>query len=143
MKILATDSTKCTGCGKCEYICALAWRNTEDREKSAIRITTDEHLNYNINACNQCGNRHPNFIINVCDQCGECIDMCSSMALSRDGNGIVRLDKRLCVGCLICVGECIRDNMRYCDDLPEPFKCVSCGLCVRQCPGGALSITEV
>jgi len=54
----------------------------------------------------------------------------------------VRLDKKSCVGCLICVGECARGLMRYHDELPVPFKCVACGLCVKACPVGALKIVE-
>jgi len=65
------------------------------------------------------------------------------MALTRDGDGVVRLNKKSCVGCLICVGECLRDFMFCHDDLPAPFKCTACGLCVKECPGGALEIVEV
>jgi Fe-S-cluster-containing dehydrogenase component len=70
------------------------------------------------------------------------MDMCSVMALGKDKSGVVRLDKKNCVGCLICVGECLRDYMFYHDDLPVPFKCTACGLCVKECPGGALAIEE-
>ena len=68
--------------------------------------------------------------------------MCSRLALQRAGNGVVRLDKKSCVGCLVCVGECPRAYMRYHDELPVPFKCVACGLCAAQCPSGALTIAE-
>jgi ferredoxin len=106
----------------------MAWRKSEDREKSAIRVDARDGGGYDVAAC---------------DQCGACAGMCSSMALKRAAGGVVHLDGRLCVGCLICVGECLRNNMHYCDDLPAPFKCTACGLCVKQCPGGALSIMEV
>jgi len=68
--------------------------------------------------------------------------MCSMMSLMTAPNGVVRLDKKTCVGCLICVAECLRGYMRYHADLPTPFKCVACGLCAKQCPSGALSIVE-
>jgi len=127
MKKLLTDSEKCTGCGVCEKVCSNAWYKTEDREKSAIRIIANEEGGY---------------IISVCDQCGVCKDMCSIMALKAADNGVVRLDKKICVGCLVCVGECLRGYMRYHDDLLTPFKCVACGLCVNQCPSGALAINN-
>ena len=127
MKKLVADSAKCTGCGVCEDVCSKAWYKVEDKGKSAIRISADGQGGHTIA---------------VCDQCGVCKDMCSVMALMSGGDGVVRLNKKICVGCLICVGECLRDYMRYHDGLPTPFKCVACGLCARQCPGGALSIAE-
>ena len=128
MKKLAADASKCTGCGACELVCSRAWYKAEEREKSAIRIGADGRGGYSIA---------------VCDQCGDCMGMCSVIALERGGNGVVRLDKKSCVGCLVCAGECSRGFMRWHDELPTPFKCVACGLCAKQCPAGALSIVEV
>jgi len=125
VKRLVTDPAKCTGCRECEKVCSEAYFKTADREKSAIRISAGES---------------GGFEIDVCDQCGVCREMCTIMALSAAGNGVVRLDRKTCVGCLVCVGECLRGYMRYCDDLPAPFKCVACGLCVKQCTAGALKV---
>ena len=122
-----TDSSRCTGCGTCEKVCSKAWYKAEDKEKSAIRISADGK---------------GGFCPAACDQCGACMDMCARLALKRAENGVVRLDRKSCVGCLVCVGECVRDYMRWHDGLPTPFKCIACGLCAAQCPSGALSIVE-
>ena len=126
MKKLMTDSDKCTGCGICENMCSKAWYKEVDKEKSSIRIIPKDGGGYDIK---------------VCDQCGDCRAMCSMMSLMTDKDGVVRLDKKTCVGCLICTAECLRGYMFYHDDLPTPFKCIACNICAKSCPSGALALS--
>ena len=126
MKRLITDPAKCTGCRTCEDVCSKTYFKTGDKEKSAIRITRIED----------------SYLIEVCDQCGDCVKMCSPVALARAANGVVRISKNKCVGCLVCVAECLKGFMHYHDDEPVPFKCVACGLCAKQCPSGALTLAD-
>lgn len=128
MKVLVTNRELCVGCFLCEEVCAHAWFKQVNREKSAIRIAT-------------IGNAEVDMV--VCTQCGECIDVCPTGAISRDKQGIVRIDKKLCLGCLSCVGFCPHLAMYYHADHSEPFKCISCGICAKECPAGALSIEIV
>ena len=127
MKKLKTDTSKCNGCGICETVCSRTYFKEANREKSAIRIVKDGDT----------------FKIEVCDQCGDCMKMCSPVALNRASSGVVRITKDTCVGCLVCVGECLKGLMRYHDDEPVPFKCVACGLCAKQCSTGALVLADV
>jgi len=126
LKKLITDAAKCTGCGTCEDVCSQTYFKEKNKAKSAIRVIKDG----------------ANYKIEVCDQCGDCTKMCSSVAVARANNGVVRIAKDKCVGCLICVAECLKGFMRYHDDEPVPFKCVACGLCAKQCPSGALTLSE-
>ena len=126
MRKLIADSDKCIGCGACEEVCSKAYFKAADKEKSAIRIVEEE------------GRRRAG----VCDQCGDCVKMCAALALDRAGNGVVKIAGDKCVGCLICVAECVRGYMRYHDDLPIPFKCVACGFCAKNCPSSALAIVD-
>ena len=119
------DESRCKACGICEKTCSMAYFKEADRNKSRIKAEKD-------------GDAVKLF---VCNQCGVCINECASEALYRDASGVVRLDKKKCVGCNICVGYCEWDAMMQHDDCREPFKCIACGLCVKKCPSGALSLS--
>ena len=122
MKFLAKNDSLCIGCGECEQVCSKTYFKESDREKSAIQIYDKK--------------------ITVCTQCGECIDVCSVGAISRDKNGIVRINKKLCVGCFICVGFCPELAMMMHGELLEPFKCIACGKCAKICPTQAIYISK-
>jgi len=125
MKYLAKDDSKCIQCGLCEEICSTTYFKTNDVEKSCIHISKDGKPD-----------------INVCNQCGECINICPVQAIKRDKLGVVRINKKDCVGCFMCVGFCPENAMRQHDEFIEPFKCVACGLCAKKCPSGAIFIAE-
>jgi len=128
VKILKFHPEKCEGDKACERACSKVHFKTEDGgDKSALRIIKD-------------GN---SYRMHVCDQRGLCLDMCPVGALTRKKNGVVFLNKELCIGCQACVGFCPIDAMRKSEARIEPFKCISCGACVRACPTGALELVEV
>jgi carbon-monoxide dehydrogenase iron sulfur subunit len=127
VKVLSYNSGLCVGCYVCEEVCSETWFKVTDREKSSIRIHDD-------------GQGHLSAVF--CNQCGECVAVCPGQALYQDKRGIVRVRKKLCVGCLACVGFCPYLAMFYHADQTEPFKCISCGKCVDECPAEALTIVE-
>ena len=128
VKILKFHPEKCKGCYECEKACSqVHFKTKEGGEKSAIRINKTEK----------------GYTMSVCDQRGLCLDMCPVGALSRRKNGVVWLDKNICIGCQACVGFCPIGGMRKADIRIEPFKCISCGSCVRACPEKALELVEV
>jgi len=127
VKVLKFYPEKCNGCLECEKACSqVHFKTKEDGEKSAIRIFK----------------KGSGYQMHVCDQRGLCLDMCLVGALQRRKNGIVWLDKNICIGCLACVGFCPIGAMRKSDARIEPFKCISCGACVRACPEKALELVE-
>ena len=128
MKVLSYDADLCVGCYVCEETCSETWFKVTDREKSNIRINAGDV---------------PQLSAVFCNQCGACIEVCPTGALWRDKRGIVRVRKKLCVGCLACVGFCPYEAMFHHADQSEPFKCVACGKCVQECPAEALAIIDV
>lgn len=128
MKVLSYDPELCVGCYVCQDVCSETWHKVTDAEKSNIRIHQDDD-----------GQLYAVY----CVQCGECIAVCPTEALYRDKRGIVRIKAKLCVGCLSCVGFCPYGAMRYHRDQVEPFKCIACGTCAKECPADALAIVDV
>ena len=128
VKILKHYPAKCDGGRGCEIACSqVHFKSDEGNEKSAIRIFKDGK----------------SFKMHVCDHRGLCLDMCPVGALKRRKNGIVWLDKEICIGCQACVGFCPIGAMRKSKARIEPFKCISCGACVRACPNDALELVDV
>ena len=106
---------------------AFHFKTKDGGDKSAIKIIK----------------KKSGYQMHVCDQRGLCIDMCPVGALTRRKNGVVWLDKDICVGCQACVGFCPIEGMKKSDERIEPFKCISCGACVRACSEEALELVEV
>jgi len=126
MKVLRKNPELCIACHECESTCSNTWFKENNVEKSCIRIEKNEDENKII----------------TCTQCGECMDACPIQALSRDKNGVVRVNKKICVGCFICVGFCPELAMIMHGDYIEPFKCISCGQCTKKCPTNAIYMSE-
>lgn len=128
MKLLTKNEQICVECHQCEVTCAQAYFKTDDLRKSSISVRRE---------------RTGAIDLTTCTQCGECIKVCPVQAISRDKNGVVRINKKICVGCFMCVAACPEDAMFYHPEEVEPFKCIACGLCTKGCPTGAIAIQEV
>jgi Fe-S-cluster-containing hydrogenase component 2 len=128
MRVLFHDPELCIACHTCENVCSETFYREVNAEKSKIRIHDE-------------GDDLP--VGSACNQCGECITICPTEALSRDRRGVVQVDRELCVKCLACVGFCPSHVMFWHVEEAYPFKCISCGICVRECPEDALEVAEV
>jgi carbon-monoxide dehydrogenase iron sulfur subunit len=123
-KYLKTFPDKCIACRVCETTCSQTYFKEANAEKSCIQIAETAEGN----------------AINVCNQCGICVATCPTLALKVNAQGVVLVDKALCIGCYMCVAVCPTQSMRRHKDLLTPFKCVACGLCAKQCPTEAIKI---
>ena len=132
MKQLRIDMTKCdagrTCQHECEVACAVKVFKFEDRARAALHIRE---------------NPDGSGTAIICDQCGDCVEVCPTNALSRNRFRVVLIDKKLCVGCYQCVGFCDQDAFERAPERVEPYKCTSCGICVKVCPHAALELVDV
>jgi len=127
MKVLETYNDKCIGCNSCVTACSMLYFKENVPEKSCIELFPEEH---------------GNFRLSVCNQCGTCVDACPTEALTINKFGVVMLNKKLCNECHLCVDACPTDNMRLFEGAGVPFKCIACGACARECPADALAIVK-
>lgn len=89
------------------------------------------------------------FVPMLCFQCEEafCLYSCPVNAISKRLDGVIAIDKGLCIGCKICTGACPYGNMYFNEMENVPEKCDQCSertargsepACVQHCIGGAL-----
>lgn len=131
MKRLEKNEALCIGCRQCEAACAKAYYKTEDSAYACIRIEDGNQEN-----------EEAQFTIHICNQCGKCSEVCNTCVIRQNPKGVYMIQKKECVGCLMCVGYCPEQVMVQSDDREEPSKCIACGICTKVCPTGAIRIVE-
>ncbi|MCX8013989.1 MAG: 4Fe-4S binding protein [Rectinema sp.] len=128
IKYLKVDDSKCVGCMDCAAACSLLYFKEENPAKSAIQVQDVGNGKFHLVVCDQ--------------ECRKCVLECPTQAISVAKNGVVMINKNLCVGCLACVAVCPTGAMRFYPGINYPFKCNACGACVKECPKDALEIAE-
>jgi len=128
MKVLQVMAEKCVQCRECMSACAKVYFKEDSPNFSRIKVIDKTGFAN----------------LNVCSQCGACIGVCPTEALERDAGGVVQLRKNKCTSCLMCVGFCPSASMFFDGSKQsEPFKCIACGICAKNCPVGALVLMNV
>jgi tetrathionate reductase subunit B len=133
------DQERCVGCQSCTVACKSEWNVPIGGARTRVRSagTSGEYPKFTsafyVSQCNHCD--HPS-----------CVPACPSGATYQDDNGVVRVNKELCIGCGSCVAACPYDA-RYIDSKRGVVdKCDFCsdrvakGLepaCVATCPAKA------
>jgi len=128
IKYLKPHEDKCVGCGNCTSTCSRLYFKEDNPAKSRIQVFQMEMGKYRILVCDQ--------------ECRKCVMECPTQAITVNAQGVVMINKGLCVGCLACVAACPTGAMRYFPGESTPFKCIACGACVKNCPADALEVAE-
>jgi len=131
------DASRCSGC----YACVVACQDQNDSDIAFRRVVPCEQGHY----------EHAliSFFSLACFHCGDapCVMVCPTGALFRDeNNGIVHLNRDICVGCHSCILACPFGAPHFSAD-GKMVKCDLCYMrinhgmapaCVRVCPTRAL-----
>lgn len=141
-KVLLIDLDNCIRCYACEITCRQEHGLTYETKSRWCQVITieprwiDQEL-------------HMDFVPVMCFQCDDpiCAYFCPFNAISKRGDGVVVIDKKLCTGCKLCVYGCPYGAMFYNEIKGITGKCDLCtariesGIepsCVQHCIGGAL-----
>jgi Fe-S-cluster-containing dehydrogenase component len=121
----------CMGCHACEVACKQEHGlGVGPRLVRVIEKAPDYKPIY----CHHCAN-------------APCKESCPVEAITRNDQGIVLIDKELCIGCKACVEACPFGAMQFDDDQDLAFKCDLCyerqgngqaPACSTVCPTGCI-----
>jgi carbon-monoxide dehydrogenase iron sulfur subunit len=129
-KFVSVDPSKCTGCGICEYACALEkgeaiWNPI----KSRIRVVRMTPLFNFALACRFCED-------------AQCVTACPENALTQcEKTGILMVNEKKCKGCDWCIQACPHGGITLHPDKGIAMACDLCDgepKCVEFCPEEAL-----
>ena len=132
-KQLMVKPENCVSCRTCEMVCSAKHYKEFNPTLSAVSV-----FNYEKNFIS---------VPVMCMQCDEacCMEVCPVNAISRDENGVVKMDSEKCIVCKLCMNACPLGNISYSPITKKVFKCDYCDgdpECVKYCKSGTLSFVE-
>lgn len=135
MKVVFVELDRCIACLSCEHVCRFQQSMLKKGGASNIFVTVDiDQRRIYAGTCLQCASAW-------------CMQVCPVDALSQDPTtAAVVVDKRLCIGCGMCVVACPFGYMQLDASVRRATKCDLCGgdpKCVQVCMAGALHFDTI
>jgi tetrathionate reductase subunit B len=123
---MVTDLTKCVGCQACTAACNSEWDVPAGHARTRVLSTGAVGVFPNLRSA---------FYVAQCNHCDDppCVQPCPSGATFQSADGIVKIDKELCIGCGFCVTACPYDA-RYLN--PATSKVDKCDFCAARLERG-------
>ncbi len=119
----------CIGLGDCERVC----------DYQAIQVCNGVAVvnRENCVACGRCAKGCPTGIISLIPERSTVVVQCSSTA---KGAVARKQCSNACIGCMKCTKVCKFEAISVENNLAriDPDKCKNCGLCMKECPTGAI-----
>jgi Fe-S-cluster-containing dehydrogenase component/formate-dependent nitrite reductase membrane component NrfD len=133
------DHRKCIGC----HACTVACKAENDVPVGSFRTWVKYQENGTFPTVKR------NFAVLRCNHCtnAPCVTICPVTALSKEKNGVVDIDRDVCIGCRACMQACPYDAIYLNEDLGAVEKCHFCNhrleqnrepACVIVCPEQAI-----
>ncbi|ACB85846.1 4Fe-4S dicluster domain-containing protein [Natranaerobius thermophilus] len=149
--MLVVDSTRCSGCRRCETICSVFNRGSSNPNVSGIKIARNQNYGQQSSTLGFWNGEglFGNFRIipETCIQCEEpvmCAEVCPQNAIgSHPETGARVIDEDECVGCGECVDACPWEMIAMDPNDNVAAKCHMCHgdpQCAANCPNGAISL---
>jgi len=136
---MVIDQERCVGCQSCTVACKSEWNVPNGSARTKVRQT---------GTVGQFPKLSTSFYVSQCNHCDRptCVPACPTGATYQDQNGVVRVNRDLCIGCGSCVAACPYGARYINAEIGKVDKCDFCasrlgkGLqpaCVATCPAHA------